>query len=136
MASESGRAGVAASTGLAIRRARERKRWRQEDLAAAVGVSRNAVDAWENGRTYPNRNVGRIEEVLGISLSAPVPDSVLDSVIAAEDEWEAGVLTDPDLPPRERREIVLASRRARNELYPPGARRPESAELPPETAAG
>lgn len=55
--------------GTRIRRARERKRWTQQQLAAQLGVSRTTVDSWENDRAYPRSSVGALEEVLGISLS-------------------------------------------------------------------
>lgn len=54
--------------GTRIRRARERKRMRQQDLADALGVSRQTVDAWENNRAYPKSSIGALEEVLDVSL--------------------------------------------------------------------
>lgn len=64
--------------GTRIRRARERKRMRQRDLADALGVSRTTVDAWENDRSYPRSSIGALEEILGVSLdgSAGPGDSV------------------------------------------------------------
>src|SRR5215469_774401 len=59
------------SIGPKIRRARERKRMRQQDLADALGVSRTTVDAWENGRAYPRSSIGALEHVLGIGLDEP-----------------------------------------------------------------
>ena len=62
--------------GTKIRRARERKRMSQDELAAAVGVSRSAVNAWENDRAYPRNSVGALEDILGIDLySPPAPAS-------------------------------------------------------------
>lgn len=55
--------------GTKIRRARERQRMSQETLAAALGVSRSAVNAWENDRAYPRASIGALEEVLGIQLT-------------------------------------------------------------------
>jgi transcriptional regulator with XRE-family HTH domain len=55
--------------GTRIRRARERKRMRQADLAAALGVSRQTVDAWENDRAYPRSSIGALEEILGVTLN-------------------------------------------------------------------
>ena len=123
--------------GMAIRRARERKRMRQQDLADAIGVSRNAVDAWENGRAYPRRSMGAIEEVLGINLTDdPAPAA---SGLVAEDEWERLVLADETLPYSERADIVRRSRKIRERLYPaleprpaPAAHHPQA----PEAAAG
>ena len=56
------------SPGTAIRRARQRKGWTQDQLATALGVSLRAVNDWENDRTLP-RNLAQLEDVLGISLS-------------------------------------------------------------------
>jgi transcriptional regulator with XRE-family HTH domain len=55
--------------GKAIARARQRKRWTQEDLARVVGVSRPTVADWERGEHYPLRYLGAIEEALGIDLN-------------------------------------------------------------------
>ena len=54
--------------GTSIKRARERKRWTQRQLADALGVDRKTVDNWENSRTSPRSSIGALEEVLGISL--------------------------------------------------------------------
>lgn len=55
--------------GLRIRRARERKLMSQDDLAAAIGKSRSAVNAWENGRAYPCNSIGALEAVLDLDLT-------------------------------------------------------------------
>jgi transcriptional regulator with XRE-family HTH domain len=52
--------------GMRIRRARERKRLSQEDLATAVGASVRAVGDWENDRRKPRNRLGALEEVLGV----------------------------------------------------------------------
>jgi transcriptional regulator with XRE-family HTH domain len=54
--------------GTRIKRARERKRWTQQQLAGALGVNIKTVDNWENGRTSPRSSIGALEDVLGISL--------------------------------------------------------------------
>lgn len=56
------------SPGTVIRRARERRRWTQRQLADELGVSIRAVNDWENDRKLP-RMLGDVEHVLGISLS-------------------------------------------------------------------
>ena len=58
------------AVGVMIRRARQRKRMAQAELAEAVGVSRSSVVLWENGTHYPLRYAGAIEEVLDITLPA------------------------------------------------------------------
>lgn len=54
--------------GTRIRRARERKRWTQQQLADAIGVNIKSVDNWENGRTRPRGSIGALEVVLGTTL--------------------------------------------------------------------
>lgn len=43
----------------------------QQELADAVGVHVSAVVAWENGKHKPNRYMGKIEEVLGVTIGEP-----------------------------------------------------------------
>lgn len=54
--------------GARIRRARERARLSQEELAKAVDASVRAVGDWENDRRKPRNRMGALEEVLGVSL--------------------------------------------------------------------
>ncbi len=58
-------------TGSVIRKARQRKRMTQEQLAAQLGVDRSAVSNWERGQHYPLRYAGAVEEILGIELPEP-----------------------------------------------------------------
>lgn len=68
--------------GARIRRARERARLSQEELAKAVGASPRAVGDWENNRRKPRNRIGALEEVLGVSLD---DDSEPEPQIAPED---------------------------------------------------
>jgi transcriptional regulator with XRE-family HTH domain len=54
--------------GTRIRRARERARLSQEELANLVGASARAVGDWENDRRKPRNRLGALEEVLGVRL--------------------------------------------------------------------
>lgn len=54
--------------GKRIRRARERKRWTQQQLADALKVGLRTVNDWENDRSYPRNSVGALEDILGVSL--------------------------------------------------------------------
>jgi transcriptional regulator with XRE-family HTH domain len=54
--------------GLRIKRARERKRWTQVQLADAIGVTQKTIDNWEHDRSYPKSAIGALEDVLGVSL--------------------------------------------------------------------
>jgi transcriptional regulator with XRE-family HTH domain len=60
-----GRMATETPLGTRIKRARERKRWTQQQLAKAIGVDRKSVDNWENDRTQPRSSLGALEEVLG-----------------------------------------------------------------------
>jgi transcriptional regulator with XRE-family HTH domain len=57
------------SPGLRIAKRRHQLHLRQEDLAARLGVSVSTVANWETGKHFPRRYLGRVEEVLGISLT-------------------------------------------------------------------
>lgn len=50
--------------GLRLRRARERARLTQRELAEAVGVDRKTVGNWESGVSSPRSSLGRLEAVL------------------------------------------------------------------------
>jgi transcriptional regulator with XRE-family HTH domain len=54
--------------GTRIRRARERARLSQEELAQAVDASVRAVGDWENDRRKPRNRLGALEDALGVSL--------------------------------------------------------------------
>ena len=59
----------AGSVGARIRTARLARGWTQDQLAAAVQVSRSAVAQWETDRAGQLRdNLGRIAEALDISV--------------------------------------------------------------------
>jgi transcriptional regulator with XRE-family HTH domain len=58
--------------GPAIRRAREQRRWTQQDLAHAVGVGSKTVSNWERGETVPLNRRAVLDEVLG-PLEQPEP---------------------------------------------------------------
>lgn len=62
------------SVGILIARARHRKRWTQDQLAEALGVSPSTVKNWERGESYPLRTAGLVEEVLGITIPPRTED--------------------------------------------------------------
>jgi len=106
--------------GARIRRARKLLRMTQQELADKVGVSRNTVDAWENGRSYPRRYDVALEEVLGISLDG---EPQAPPAIVPEYEWERLLLLDETLPYAERVQIIAITRRSRADGGPaPGPR--------------
>lgn len=55
-------------TGAKIARRRHQLDLTQEQLAEALGVSPSTVANWERGASYPKRKLGKIEQLLGISL--------------------------------------------------------------------
>jgi DNA-binding XRE family transcriptional regulator len=59
------------SVGVSIRKARQRKRMTQAELAQLVGVHESTVMNWEKDLHYPQRYAGAVEEVLGITLPEP-----------------------------------------------------------------
>lgn len=60
-------------TGQDIRRARERRRLSQEQLAALLEVSSKSVGRWERGETIPKSALGAIEQVLGLGEQTDEP---------------------------------------------------------------
>ncbi len=55
--------------GARIRAAREDQEWTQDQLAAAVGVSRSAVAQWETGRAGQiTANLTRVAAALGVGV--------------------------------------------------------------------
>ena len=45
----------------------------QQALAERVGVNRRTVSMWERDLQYPHRHLGKLEQVLGINLTADDP---------------------------------------------------------------
>jgi transcriptional regulator with XRE-family HTH domain len=73
--------------GTRIRRARERARLSQEELAQAVGASVRAVGDWENDRRKPRNRLGALEDALGVSLDGvpePEPQSLIPRSLRRE----------------------------------------------------
>lgn len=60
----------------------------QGDLAKLLGVSRSAVNAWENDRMYPQGSIGALEEILGISLGDDNGDEPAAPSRSAEEALE------------------------------------------------
>lgn len=62
----------------------ELRGWDQKRLAREMGVSRSAVNAWMNDRSYPRNAIARLEVVLGVSLGEAAAD---DRPAVARDNW-------------------------------------------------
>lgn len=57
--------------GTRIKKRRQVLDMTQQDLADALGVSKSTVANWESGKHFPLRYLGKVEDVLGVSLEAP-----------------------------------------------------------------
>ena len=72
--------------GRQLRRAMERARLDQNQVADALGVSRGAVNSWINDRAYPMNSLAALEELLGVSFdretsAAPASDASLEDKV-------------------------------------------------------
>lgn len=70
-----------------IRQAREKKNLSQEELAAQVGVSRQAVSKWENDASVPqglNRDI--LKEILGLDSLGTETDDIPAEELPAEEQ--------------------------------------------------
>ena len=72
--------------GARIAKRRHQLDWSQVELARKLGVSPSTVANWERGASYPKKKLGKVEQVLGISLDGEpepepaVPQSVIDAI--------------------------------------------------------
>lgn len=62
-----------ASVGAAIRERRERAGWNQRELGARVGVRREQVNRWENGRPISPDSWSAIADALGVLVDPTAP---------------------------------------------------------------
>ncbi len=94
----------------------------QEELAVRAGVDIKTIGNFERRGRWPiARTRARIERALGWmpgELDRIANETAEPKTLAARDGWERSVLTNPDLPDDEKREIIETSRRVRAELYP------------------
>lgn len=111
---------------------------RQEDLAAAVGVSKSSVANWESGKHFPKRKLGAVEAALGVRLDdEPEPDvlpeglrdAIRDTIPDAQraalvEQVVEAALRGEELPGVRRRRAVLAAPAPPARGPPPGARSP------------
>lgn len=104
--------------GLRIRRARERRRWTQKELAEALPADPQgrrpgvrSIGRWERGEAVPRNAIGALEDVLGVSLEdGAEPEEVYT------DPAERAIWEDPLLPSIElRRSLIGQLRAARRE---------------------
>lgn len=83
----------------------------QQQLAARVGVARDTVSMWERNRQFPHRHLGKLEDVLGISLAenGTEPQPPTDP---RERELWALLMATYGLTPAEAQKFVEEARRA------------------------
>lgn len=93
--------------GTRIAKRRQQLRLSQEQLAELLGVNRTSVANWESGKHYPQRHIGRLEELLG-RLDATDGDTYNDPDEAAL--WALDRFSEDD-----RRKFIAALREARRE---------------------
>ena len=60
--------------GARIAKRRHQLDWSQVELARRLGVSPSTVANWERGASYPKRKLGKVEQVLGVTLDGPEPE--------------------------------------------------------------
>jgi ribosome-binding protein aMBF1 (putative translation factor) len=60
---------AASDLGTRIKRARERRRWSQQQLAAALDVGVRSVGRWERGEAVPRSAIGALEQILRVDLT-------------------------------------------------------------------
>ena len=99
------------SLGTRIRRARERRRLTQLELAEAVGVSVRAVSDWERDRTRPKNRLGVLEEFFGVSLTEP------DDAEVYTDPVEQAIWEDESIPDEADRRAVIEEIRERRRRH-------------------
>jgi transcriptional regulator with XRE-family HTH domain len=61
-----------------IKSAREARGWSQAELARRVGISQPTVQSIETGKTRDSRHIIRVAQVLGLDISAVIPEAPPD----------------------------------------------------------
>ena len=97
--------------GALIRHRRQVLDLRQPELAARLGVSRQSVSKWETGLSYPGRSLGKIEDVLGISLTANGTEPSPPTDPRERELW--ALLAADGLTPAQAWEVIEGVRRTR-----------------------
>ena len=98
-----------------IKRARERQRWTQRQLADRIGVDRKTVDNWENGRTTPRNSMGALEALLGTLGEDAGAEVYMDP--AGMDDDELRIWNDSRYGPLAARKELIEVLRAQREKY-------------------
>lgn len=96
-----------------IRATRQERRITQEELAAAVGVSRSAVAQWETGRSgQVTGNLARIAQVLGVGVEFLMQGAAPTGIPEASSADEMAMLRlYRDCAPEDRQILLRTARR-------------------------
>ncbi len=95
-----------------IRTTRQERRITQEELAAAVGVSRSAVAQWETGRSGQiTGNLARIAQVLGVGVEFLMQGGSLAIPEASSADEMAMLRLYRDCAPEDRQILLRTARR-------------------------
>jgi transcriptional regulator with XRE-family HTH domain len=96
---------MTADLGSRMRKRRQIIGLTQQELARQLGVSKSTVANWESGKHFPLRYMGKVEEVLGISLD----DEEQMPVIVAAHQNDPRVMelwSLRSIPPRSREGLI------------------------------
>jgi len=93
---------MATDIGTRIKRARERRRWSQQQLADKLEVDRKTVDNWENNRTRPRSSMGALEALLGDLTGQPETQPRISESLRRD------IMNDESLTPEERQAVIEA----------------------------
>jgi transcriptional regulator with XRE-family HTH domain len=63
------------TTGTRIAKRRQVLGLTQQELADRIGVDRVTVANWEINKHFPQRYLGKVEDVLGITIPVPEPEA-------------------------------------------------------------
>lgn len=95
-------------TGARIARRRHQLDWSQVELARRLGVSPTTVANWERGASYPKKKLGKVEQVLGITLDGepqPEPPPRIPEGLRRD------IMNEESLTPAERQAVIDAVER-------------------------
>lgn len=91
----------------------------QQALAERVGVNRRTVSMWERDLQYPHRHLGKLEQVLGMDLTADDPAEA-ELQASLNRLYESGLIEAEDV---ERQMASYRERKRRAAAYGSGGRR-------------
>lgn len=85
----------------------------QVQLADRIGVTESSVVNWETGKHYPRRYLGKLEAILGVSLTEEDGQPAIPTDPEERALWD--VLGDMNMDPADRWRVIGAAREARRQ---------------------